>query len=115
MPALEHRTTVAPLPGGTVEYRLARRGSAVVLVFHGGHTRAGLALGEEVFAAAGCTLLAPSRPGYGRTPLATGGSVTGYTDAVQALCVTLRITRIAAVVGIRIWGDRARAREALWS
>jgi hypothetical protein len=40
-----------------------------VVIFHGGHVRAGLALGEEVFAEAGYTLLVPSRPGYGRTPL----------------------------------------------
>jgi pimeloyl-ACP methyl ester carboxylesterase len=97
---LEQPTTVAGLPGGAVEYRLDRRGRAVVLVFHGGHTRAGLALGEDVFAAAWCTLLAPSRPGYGRTPPSTGGSVEGYTDVVRSLCAELGITRVAAVVGI---------------
>src|SRR5947207_15950443 len=70
-------TAVACLPAGQVVYRLDRRGEAVVMVFHGGHVRAGLALGEEVFADAGCTLLAPSRPGYGRTPLSTGSSVYG--------------------------------------
>jgi hypothetical protein len=68
-----------------------------VLVFHGGHARACLALGEEVFAAASCTLLAPSRPGYRRTPLSTGRSVHGYTDVVPALCADLGITRVGAV------------------
>lgn len=58
-------TTIACLLAGQVEYRLDRRGDAVVVGFHGGHMRAGLALGEEVFAAAGCTALVPSRPGYG--------------------------------------------------
>lgn len=99
MPDFEQPTTVATLPGGAVEYRMDRRGPAAVLVFHGGHMRAGLALGEEVFAAAGCTVLVPSRPGYGRTPLSTG-SVEGYTDLVRALCADLGITRVAAVVGI---------------
>jgi hypothetical protein len=40
-----------------------------VVIFHGGHVQAGLALGEEVVAEAGYTPLVPSRPGYGRTPL----------------------------------------------
>ena len=71
-PDLVRPTAMAFLPAGRVEYRLDRRGDAVVVVFHGGHVRAGLAVGEEVFAAAGCTILAPSRPGYGRTPLSTG-------------------------------------------
>ena len=65
MPQRERPTTVAHLPVGQVEYRLERRGPTVVLIFHGGHTRAGLALGEGVFAQAGSTVLAPSRPGYG--------------------------------------------------
>lgn len=77
------------LPAGQVEYRLDRRGDAFVVVFHGGHVRASLALGEEVFAAADYTVLAPSRPGYGRTPLAAGTSVEQYTDVVRALCAHL--------------------------
>jgi pimeloyl-ACP methyl ester carboxylesterase len=78
---------VAYPAAGQVEYRLDRRGAAVVVVFHGGHVRR-LGVGEEAFAAAGCTLLAPSRPGYGRTPLSTGRSVEDYTDVVQALCAS---------------------------
>jgi pimeloyl-ACP methyl ester carboxylesterase len=93
-------TMIAQLGAGQVEYRLDRRGDEVVLVFHGGHMRAGLALGEEVFAAAGYTVLVPSRPGYGRTPLSTGMSVERYTDVVRALCVHLGNARIAAVVGM---------------
>jgi dipeptidyl aminopeptidase/acylaminoacyl peptidase len=56
---------VASLPAGPVEYRLEGDGPRTVVVFHGGHMRAGLALGENVFADAGCAVLAPSRPGYG--------------------------------------------------
>jgi pimeloyl-ACP methyl ester carboxylesterase len=100
-------TAVARLSSGQVEYRLERRGEAVVVVFHGGHVRAGLALGEEVFAAAGYTILVPSRPGYGRTPLSTGTTVQGYTDVVRALCAYLGIGRVAAVVGISGGGPSA--------
>lgn len=112
MPDLVRPTAVACLPAGRVDYRLDRRGEAVVVVFHGGHVRAGLALGEEVFAAAGCTLLAPSRPGYGRTPLSTGSSVEGYTDVVRALCADLGITRVAAVVGVSGGGPTAATMAA---
>lgn len=64
---MERPTQVADLSRGVVEYRLDRRGPRTVLMMHGGHMRASLPLGEEVFADAGYTILAPSRPGYGRT------------------------------------------------
>jgi pimeloyl-ACP methyl ester carboxylesterase len=112
MDALVRPTALARLPAGQVEYRLDRRGDAVVAVFHGGHVRAELALGEDVFAAAGCTLLAPSRPGYGRTPLSTGTSVEGYADVVRTLCAHLGIARIAATVGISGGGPTAATMAA---
>jgi pimeloyl-ACP methyl ester carboxylesterase len=106
-------TTMACLPAGQIEYRLDRRGDAVVVVvFHGGHVRAGLALCEEVFAAAGCTVLVPSRPGYGRTPLSTGTSVEEYTDVVRALCARLGINRVSAAVGISGGGPSATTMAA---
>jgi pimeloyl-ACP methyl ester carboxylesterase len=107
MPELVRPTAITCLPAGQVEYRLDRRGDAVVVVFHGGHVRAGLALGEEVFADAGCTILVPSRPGYGRTPLSTGTAVEGYTDVVRELCAHLGIARVAAAVGISGGGPTA--------
>jgi pimeloyl-ACP methyl ester carboxylesterase len=107
MAELVRPTALARLPAGPVEYRLDRRGDAVVLVVHGGHTRASLALGEEVFAAAGYTLLVPSRPGYGRTPLSTGTSVEGYSDVVRELCAHVGIARVAAVVGVSGGGPTA--------
>lgn len=65
MPGLGRPTTTVRLAAGPIEYRLENRGGATVLVFHGGHVRAGLASGEEVFTDAGCSVLVPSRPGYG--------------------------------------------------
>lgn len=100
-------TAVACLPAGQVEYRLDRRGDTVVILCHGGYVRAGLALGEEVFAAAGHTVLVPSRPGYGRTPLSTGTSVEGFADVIRELCARLGIARVAAAVGISGGGPTA--------
>ncbi len=112
MPDVSRPTMVAELGAGPVEYRLDRRGDGVVVVFHGGHMRAGLALGEEIFAAADHTVLVPSRPGYGRTPLSTGASVEQYTDVIRALCAHLGIARVAAVVGISGGGPTAATMAA---
>lgn len=92
-------TAMIGLDAGRVEYRLDRRGPACVLLCHGGHVRAGLAVGEELFAELGLTVLVPSRPGYGHTPLGTGRSPAGFADAAAELCGRLGIERLAAVVG----------------
>lgn len=107
----ERDTAVAELSCGPVEYRWERPPGAgdppVVLVVHGGHMRAGLPLGEETFTRAGYGVLAPSRPGYGRTPLATGTSPTGFADVAATLCAHLGITRLVAVVGQSAGGPTA--------
>lgn len=105
-------TGVVELAQGKVEYRLRRRGRATVIVFYGGHMRAGLALGEEVFTDAGYSVLVPSRPGYGRTPLSTGRSAAGFADVAAALCGRLGITRVTAVVGVSGGGPTAVAMAA---
>jgi pimeloyl-ACP methyl ester carboxylesterase len=76
-------------------------------VCHGGHMHAGLALGEELFAELGYSVLVPSRPGYGRTPLRTGRAPAGFADAAAELCGQLGIGRLAAVVGVSAGGPTA--------
>ncbi|WP_091669641.1 alpha/beta hydrolase family protein [Amycolatopsis marina] len=90
---------------GLVEYRLKRRAGPVVLVLHGGHMRAGLVLGED--ALADHTVLAVSRPGYGRTPASSGTSLEGFADAVRDLCEHLEIPHLAGVVGTSAGGPSA--------
>lgn len=108
MPAgVERPTEIADLSRGAVEYRLERRGPRTVLMMHGGHMRASLPLGEEVFADAGYTVLAPSRPGYGRTPLTTGTSPEGFAQVAAELCGRLGIGSLAAVVGQSAGGPSA--------
>jgi pimeloyl-ACP methyl ester carboxylesterase len=104
---VERATEVTRVGDRTVEYRLERRSGDVVLVLLGGHCRAGLVLGEQVFADAGYRVLAVSRPGYGRTPLSTGPSVAEFTDVIPALCRQLGIDRLAAVVGVSGGGPTA--------
>ncbi|WP_155342598.1 alpha/beta fold hydrolase [Acrocarpospora pleiomorpha] len=85
-------------------------GPGTVVVLHGGHMRAQLALGEDVFTGARFRVLVPSRPGYGRTPLspaAAGGTVTDFADAIARLCRDRGIDQVAAVVGISAGGRTA--------
>ncbi|WP_329551033.1 alpha/beta fold hydrolase [Streptomyces sp. NBC_00696] len=109
----EHPTELAESNVGRVEYRFDRRGPATVVVFYGGHMRAGLSLGEEVYAEAGCSVLVPSRPGYGRTPVSAGASAGGFADVTAALCAHLGITEVAAVAGVSGGGPTAVAMAAL--
>lgn len=110
-------TAVAEQGRGALEYRFEPRGKAAVLIFHGAHMHAGFALGEEVFADLGYSVLAVSRPGYGRTVSAksrNGGRVApsvgieDFCDAVHSLCEGLGLEQ-AAAVGISAGGPTALA------
>lgn len=95
-----------------VEYRLVRGTRGAVVVFHGGHTRAGLPLGEAALVAAGHTVLTPSRPGYGRTPLAAGPDPARFAERTAALCSRLGLEEVLAVVGTSAGGPTAVAMAA---
>jgi pimeloyl-ACP methyl ester carboxylesterase len=111
-PLPERPTQLLELAAEPVEYRLEERGPSTVLMLHGGHMRAGISLGEEVFANANYTLLAVSRPGYGRTPLATGTTPGRFADVLADLCHHLGIANLAAVVGQSAGGPTALALAA---
>jgi pimeloyl-ACP methyl ester carboxylesterase len=102
-------TDVAQVAAGRIEYRLDRRGDRTVVVLHAGHVRAATHVGEEPFVEGDCTVLAPSRPGYGRTPVTTGTSPEGFADAVSEQCTRLGVHRVAAAVGVSAGGPTAIA------
>ncbi|GLZ78200.1 putative hydrolase YcgS [Actinorhabdospora filicis] len=105
-------TTVTDLAAGPIEYRFDRHGDETVVIFYGGHMRAGLALGEADFTGAGYSVLVPSRPGYGRTPLTTGTTPAGFADVTAELCAHVGVGRLAAVVGVSAGGRTAVAMAA---
>jgi len=82
------------------------RGTVVVL--HGGHLRAGTPLGESGLATAGFRVIAPSRPGYGRTLPSVGPGPREFADVLAGL-----LDRIApgplCVLGISAGGPAAVA------
>ncbi|MDA2808071.1 alpha/beta fold hydrolase [Nocardiopsis suaedae] len=108
----EHPTSVADLTAGRIEYRLHRVGPTAAVVFHGGHMRASLPQGEDAFADGGRSVLAVSRPGYGRTPVSTGTTPEGFADAAAELCRRLGLQRVDAAVGVSAGGLTAIAMAA---
>jgi pimeloyl-ACP methyl ester carboxylesterase len=112
MSSVERPTTVAQLSAGAVEYRFEPRGDATVVVFHGGHMRAGLPLGERVFEDLGYSVLAPSRPGYGKTHVRGAGTPDEFADATAELCRFLGVDRVAAVMAMSAGGRTGLAMAA---
>jgi pimeloyl-ACP methyl ester carboxylesterase len=95
--ALDSASEVAETKRGEVEYLIRGEGPAV-LVFHGtpgGYDQAVL-LGS-LFAQDEFDLVAPSRPGYLRTPLDSGQTPEQQADAMAALAETLGIPSMAVV------------------
>jgi pimeloyl-ACP methyl ester carboxylesterase len=95
--ALDLASEIAETDKGKVEYSIRGEGPTV-LVFHGtpgGYDQAmliGSLLAEDQF-----DVVAPSRPGYLRTPLASGQSPEQQADAMAALIDTMGIPSVAVL------------------
>ena len=94
------------IDGANVEYLLRPGGRRLAVLFHGGHMRADLEIGHEAFIDAGYSVLQPSRPGYGGTPLAAGSDNAAFTDRVARLAEHLGYQDIVAV-GVSAGGRTA--------
>jgi len=103
---LNSASSVAETTAGNVEYLQEGDGPAV-LVFHGapgGYDQAML-FGSSM-AERGYQIIAPSRPGYLRTPLTSGLTPEKQADAMAALLDTLGIDNVA-VVGVSMGAPAA--------
>ncbi len=95
--SLDAASEMAETKKGRVEY-VDRGEGPTLLVFHGapgGYDQAmllGSLFTEEEF-----HLVAPSRPGYLRTPLTTGQSLAEQADAMAALVETMGISHVAVL------------------
>lgn len=97
---------MAQLERGPIEYRVVGQGPAV-LVLNGGHTNCDSPLGHErFFLDQGYQVVIPSRPGYGRTPSATGRTAETFADALVGLLDHLQLAHVI-VVGISAAGPTA--------
>jgi pimeloyl-ACP methyl ester carboxylesterase len=95
--ALDFASEIAKTNLGQVEFVIQGEGPAI-LIFHatpGGYDQAillGSFFAEEKF-----EIVAPSRPGYLRTPLATGQSPEQQADAMAALIDTMETPSVAVL------------------
>ncbi len=81
---------------GTVEYVLQGEGPAVLIV-HGGHGSCYSEYQQQMLVDGGFSVLTPSRPGYGRTPIESGKTAGATADLFAALVKALGIERISVV------------------
>lgn len=88
---------LAATVSGPVEYGIQGKGPAVLMV-HGspGGYDMGLALARWINCS-GFTYIAPSRPGYLRTPLSSGVSPEAQADLYAGLLDTLNIDRVVVM------------------
>jgi pimeloyl-ACP methyl ester carboxylesterase len=91
---------IAQTSRGPVEYILSGNGP-VILACHGTSQDCFATSGLDLLMQAGFSLLTPSRPGYGRTPLDVGPSSTQAAGALIALldCLNIRTCSVIAVSG----------------
>jgi len=91
---LYSNSEIATTSVGEIEYVLEGSGP-VILMLHGspGGYDQGL-LYKELLINEGFSLLSISRPGYLRTPLNTGETFEEQADAIEALLVTLGISKV---------------------
>lgn len=74
---------------------------------------AGIRLGGEYFTENGYTVVAVSRPGYGKTPLDTGETPEIFASALQEMLTNLGIERVT-VIGISAGGRTALCLASLF-
>ena len=94
---LTHPAQVVATAAGPVEYAARGQGPPLLCVHGGpGGYDQGLGLGE-LFRVNGFKIIAPSRPGYLGSPLATGRTPEEQADALAALLDALKIGKIPVI------------------
>jgi pimeloyl-ACP methyl ester carboxylesterase len=92
------KSQIAQTSKGPIEYTLLGSGP-VVLACHGTSSNCFSTDTSSPLVEAGFSVLTPSRPGYGRTPLSVGPSAADAAQALIALLDSLEV-RTCAVVAI---------------
>ncbi|UCG83267.1 MAG: alpha/beta hydrolase [Dehalococcoidia bacterium] len=90
---------------GKIEYSIKGEGP-VVLVLPGGHNNCQTAYPGRDFTTSGFTMLAVSRPGYGKTDISTGRESMSFADSLALLLNKLNINTVS-VLGISAGGRTA--------
>lgn len=88
--------SVAQTKAGPIEYTLLGKGP-VVLRLIGSMDDCESSGGNKALLAAGFSILTPSRPGYGKTPLSVGRTAPEAADAMAAVMDTLGISNVGVI------------------
>ena len=94
------KSQIAQISPGLIEYTLTGSGPTV-LVSHGTSSNCFSTAETEPLVAAGFSVVIPSRPGYGRTPLEVGRSAAKAGQALIALldCLQVQTCAVVAISG----------------
>jgi pimeloyl-ACP methyl ester carboxylesterase len=106
------KSQIAQTSKGPIEYTLLGNGP-MVLVCHGTSSNCFSTELSTPLVEAGFSVLTPSRPGYGRTPLEVGAGAAQTAQALIALLDTLQV-QTCAVVAISGGGPTGIALAALY-
>ena len=87
---------IAHTSRGPIEYTWQGEGP-VILIVHGGHANCHETFGYAALLAAGFSILTPSRPGYGQTPVAVGPTAVAAADAMLGLLDVLQIAQVSVI------------------
>ncbi len=90
------KSQIAHTSKGSIEYTLLGNGP-LVLVCHGTSSNCFSTGESEPLVAAGFSVLTPSRPGYGRTPLEVGRSSAQAAEGLVALLDSLQVQTCSVV------------------
>ena len=96
---------IAELKKGKMEYTLRGEGP-VILNLHGGHSNSQESFGYQPLLAAGCSILTPSRPGYGRTDVEAGKTAAETAASLVELLDYLKIDEVY-LIGVSAGGPTA--------
>ncbi|MGP3778870.1 alpha/beta fold hydrolase [Halanaerobium saccharolyticum] len=96
---------IAELKKGKMEYTLRGEG-AVILNLHGGHSNCQESFGYQPLLSAGCSILTPSRPGYGRTDVEAGRTAAETAVSLVELLDYLKIDEVY-LIGVSAGGPTA--------
>jgi pimeloyl-ACP methyl ester carboxylesterase len=107
--ALEAGSRIAPTPLGAIEYAVAGSGTPLLRIHGspGGYDHAIASARTRPEDIAGFKVIAPSRPGYLRTPLSSGKTPAQQADLYAALLDQLHIERVV------VWGVSGGGPSAL--
>ena len=97
---IKAESRIANTSSGPIEYTLLGSGP-VVLVCHGTSSNCFSIDGSAPLVEAGFSVLTPSRPGYGHTPLKVGSSAMQAAEAMVALldCLDIKTCAVKAISG----------------